>query len=227
MQIAIVGYGKMGKLITVLAEEKGYDIVLKTNSNLPFEKCNLKDVDVAIDFSTPETAFNNISHAIKNNIPIISGTTGWLEKLEEIKKLCTKYNGAFLYASNFSIGVNMFFKINTELAKLMQNKNYKTSISETHHLEKLDKPSGTAKTLSEDIHKELKITPNIISHRIEKKIGTHEIMYESAIDNIKIVHEAKSRDGFALGALKAAEWIRNKNGIFSMQDVLSLSLIHI
>ena len=222
MQIAIIGYGKMGKLITVLAEEKGYDIVLKTNSNLPFEKCNLKDVDVAIDFSTPETAFNNISHAIKNNIPIISGTTGWLEKLEEIKKLCTKYNGAFLYASNFSIGVNMFFKINTELAKLMQNKNYKTSISETHHLEKLDKPSGTAKTLSEDIHKELKITPNIISHRIEKKIGTHEIMYESAIDNIKIVHEAKNRDGFALGALKAAEWIRNKNGIFSMQDVLSI-----
>ena len=222
MQIAIIGYGKMGKLITVLAEEKGYDIVLKTNSNLPFEKCNLKDVDVAIDFSTPETAFNNISHAIKNNIPIISGTTGWLEKLEEIKKLCTKYNGAFLYASNFSIGVNMFFKINTELAKLMQDKNYKTSISETHHLEKLDKPSGTAKTLSEDIHKELKITPNIISHRIEKKIGTHEIMYESAIDNIKIVHEAKSRDGFALGALKAAEWIRNKKGIFSMQDVLSI-----
>ena len=222
MQIAIIGYGKMGKLITILAEEKGYDIVLKTNSNLPFEKCNLKDVDVAIDFSTPETAFNNISHAIKNNIPIISGTTGWLEKLEEIKKLCTKYNGAFLYASNFSIGVNMFLKINTELAKLMQDKNYKTSISETHHLEKLDKPSGTAKTLSEDIHKELKITPNIISHRIEKKIGTHEIMYESAIDNIKIVHEAKSRDGFALGALKAAEWIRNKNGIFSMQDVLSI-----
>ena len=222
MQIAIIGYGKMGKLIAVLAEEKGYDIVLKTNSNLPFEKCNLKDVDVAIDFSTPETAFNNISHAIKNNIPIISGTTGWLEKLEEIKKLCTKYNGAFLYASNFSIGVNMFFKINTELAKLMQDKNYKTSISETHHLEKLDKPSGTAKTLSEDIHKELKITPNIISHRIEKKIGTHEIMYESVIDNIKIVHEAKSRDGFALGALKAAEWIRNKNGIFSMQDVLSI-----
>lgn len=222
MQIAIVGYGKMGKLITVLAEEKGYDIVLKTNSNLPFEKCNLKDVDVAIDFSTPETAFNNISHAIKNNIPIISGTTGWLEKLEEIKKLCTKYNGAFLYASNFSIGVNMFLKINTELAKLMQDKNYKTSISETHHLEKLDKPSGTAKTLSEDIHKELKITPNIISHRIEKKIGTHEIMYESVIDNIKIVHEAKSRDGFALGALKAAEWIRNKKGIFSMQDVLSI-----
>ena len=183
---------------------------------------NLKDIDVAIDFSTPETAFNNISHAIKNNIPIISGTTGWLEKLEEIKKLCTKYNGAFLYASNFSIGVNMFFKINTELAKLMQDKNYKTSISETHHLEKLDKPSGTAKTLSEDIHKELKITPNIISHRIEKKIGTHEIMYESAIDNIKIVHEAKSRDGFALGALKAAEWIRNKKGIFNMQDVLSI-----
>ena len=127
MQIAIVGYGKMGKLITVLAEEKGYDIVLKTNSNLPFEKCNLKDVDVAIDFSTPETAFNNISHAIKNNIPIISGTTGWLEKLEEIKKLCTKYNGAFLYASNFSIGVNMFFKINTELAKLMQNRRPNTS----------------------------------------------------------------------------------------------------
>ena len=222
MQIAIVGYGKMGKLITVLAEEKGYDIVLKTNSNLPFEKCNLKDVDVAIDFSTPKTAFNNISHAIKNNIPIISGTTGWLEKLEEIKKLCTKYNGAFLYASNFSIGVNMFFKINTELAKLMQDKNYKTSISETHHLEKLDKPSGTAKTLSEDIHKQLKITPNIISHRIEKKIGTHEIMYKSEIDNIKIVHEAKSRDGFALGALKAAEWIRNKKGIFSMQDVLSI-----
>ena len=212
----------MGKLITVLAEEKGYDIVLKTNSNLPFEKCNLKDVDVAIDFSTPATAFNNISHAIKNNIPIISGTTGWLEKLEEIKKLCTKYNGAFLYASNFSIGVNMFFKINTELAKLMQDKNYKTSISETHHLEKLDKPSGTAKTLSEDIHKQLKITPNIISHRIEKQIGTHEIIYESAIDNIKIVHEAKSRDGFALGALKAAEWIRNKKGIFSMQDVLSI-----
>ncbi len=212
----------MGKLITILADEKGYDIVLKTNSNLPFEKCNLRDVDVAIDFSTPETAFNNISHAIKNNIPIISGTTGWLEKLEEIKKLCTKYNGAFLYASNFSIGVNMFFKINIELAKLMQDKNYKTTISETHHLEKLDKPSGTAKTLSEDIHKELKITPNIISHRIEKKIGTHEIMYESEIDNIKIVHEAKSRDGFAIGALKAAEWIRNKKGIFSMQDVLSI-----
>ncbi len=221
MRIAIIGYGKMGKLIAILAEKKGYDIVLKTNSNLPFEKCNLKDVDVAIDFSTPETAFNNISHAIKNNIPIISGTTGWLEKLEEIKKLCTHHNGAFLYASNFSIGVNMFFKINIELAKLMQNKIYKTSISETHHLEKLDKPSGTAKTLSNDIQKELKITPNIISHRIENKIGTHEIKYESEIDSIKIVHEAKIRDGFAYGALKAAEWIRNKNGIFSMQDVLS------
>ena len=221
MQIAIVGYGKMGKLITVLAEEKGYDIVLKTNSSLPFEKCNLKDVDIAIDFSTPETAFNNISHAIKNNIPIISGTTGWLEKLEEIKKLCTQYNGTFLYASNFSIGVNMFLKINIELAKLMQDKIYTTSISETHHLEKLDKPSGTAKTLSQDIQRELKITPNIISQRIENKIGTHEIKYESEIDNIKIIHEAKSRYGFAHGALKAAEWIRNKKGIFSIQDVLS------
>ena len=220
MKIAIIGFGKMGKLIAQHAKERGHEIVLKSNSNLPFEECDLKGVDVAIDFSTPKTAFNNISHALRNKIPIISGTTGWLEKMKEIKKLCIQYDGAFLYASNFSLGVNIFFKINLELAKLMKAKNYSTTISETHHIEKLDAPSGTAKTLANDIFNELTITPNITSHRKKNKIGTHEVQYDSLIDNIKITHQAKNRDGFVLGALIAAEWIIDKKGVFNIQDIL-------
>ena len=221
MRIAIIGYGKMGKLLAILAEEKGYDIVLKTNSNLPFEKCNLKDIDVAIDFSTPETAFNNISHAIKNNIPIISGTTGWLEKLEEIKKLCTQYNGSFLYASNFSLGVNLFFELNKKLAQLMKNHDYESKIHEVHHTRKIDLPSGTAITLGEQIHKITNTKSVITADRIDDLAGTHIINYNSAVDEIEIKHTAKNRDGYAMGAIIAADWIIGKKGVFSMKDVLS------
>ncbi|MDG2139057.1 MAG: dihydrodipicolinate reductase C-terminal domain-containing protein [Flavobacteriales bacterium] len=220
MNIAIFGDGKMGKLISNLATERGHSIVLKANSKNPATSFELSDVDVAIDFSIPDTAFDNISHALQNKTPVISGTTNWLDKLEEIKEICSQHNGSFLYSSNFSLGMNIFFKLNQKLAELMKNRNYDVSINETHHIDKLDSPSGTAISLSNDLEKIFHDKTSITSNRISQEIGTHKINYSSIIDEIEITHKAKLRDGFALGALLAAEWIKNKKGVFTMEDVI-------
>lgn len=234
MKIALLGYGKMGKTIEKIALERGHEIVLKvdkTDSNY-----NLANVDVAIDFSVPTAAFNNIKNCIQNDVAVISGTTGWLKKYDEIVDFCKQKNGAFIYASNFSLGVNIFFELNKNLAKMMQNLNqYNISLEEIHHTKKLDAPSGTAITLAEDIIKNtskqswaLDVTTNpneipIIAKRIPDVPGTHTVSYQSNVDTIEIKHTAHSREGFALGAIIAAEWLFNKKGVYTMKDVLNLN----
>lgn len=221
MKIAILGNGKMGKKISELATKKGYNIVCISDSNTPAKSLDLSIADVAIDFSTPTTAFENIAHAINSGIPVISGTTAWLDKLQNINDLCTTKGGAFLYASNFSLGVNILFNLNKKLATLMKNKNYESKIHEIHHTQKLDSPSGTAITLAEQMNEILKNKTTITSNRIDDTPGTHQITYSSKIDKIEIKHTANNRNGFAMGALMAAEWIIGKKGIYSMQDVLT------
>ena len=221
MKIAILGNGRMGKRISELAKKRGHSIVAVSSSEKPAHTLNVNTADVAIDFSTPTTAFYNISHALKGGIPVISGTTGWLDKLSEIKELCTNKSGAFLYASNFSLGMNIFFELNKKLAKLMKNQSYKSTIHEIHHIKKLDSPSGTALSLGEQIDSVLAKNTPITSDRIEDMPGTHIITYGSSVDKIEIIHTAKNRDGFAIGAIIAAEWIIGKKGLFNMQDVLA------
>lgn len=232
MKIALFGYGKMGKTIEQLALQKGHTIVLKTSGKSSLEK--VIEADVAIDFSTPKAAASNIKFCLERQIPIVCGTTGWLENYNEIINFCKNCNGAFIYASNFSIGVNLFFKMNEYIADLMKSwKGYQISLEEIHHTKKLDTPSGTAITLAEGIiknsdkiswnQKELKENNiNITSKRIKDVKGTHRVNYHSEIDTISIQHEAHSRKGFALGALLAAEWLVGKKGIFTMKDVLQL-----
>ena len=229
MKIGIIGYGKMGKAIEKVAIDRGHLISFKTNN------CDLNlinDVDVTIEFSTPESAFTNIKNCINSNVPVVSGTTGWLEDLDDIKKLCDKKNGSFLYASNFSLGANLFFELNKKLAHLMSDKNqYKTSIDETHHIHKLDRPSGTAITLADDIisnsrYKNWELDSsskdkiNINSSREKEVNGVHKVVYSSENDIISIKHEALNRNGFALGAVISAEWLVNKKGCFSISDML-------
>ena len=221
MKIAILGNGKMGKKISELATKKGYSIVCISNSNTPAKSLDLSIADVAIDFSTPTTAFENIAHAINSGIPVISGTTAWLDKLENINDLCTTKGGAFLYASNFSLGMNIFFDLNKKLATLMKNQNYESKIHEIHHTQKLDSPSGTAITLAEQMNEILKNKTTITANRTNGNPGTHQITYSSKVDDIEIKHTANNRNGFAMGALMAAEWIIGKKGVYSMQDVLS------
>ncbi len=229
MKIGIIGYGKMGKAIEKVAIDRGHLISFKTN-NCDINLIN--DVDVTIEFSTPESAFTNIKNCIDSNVPVVSGTTGWLEDLDDIKKLCDKKNGSFLYASNFSLGANLFFELNKKLAHLMSDKNqYKTSIDETHHIHKLDKPSGTAITLADDIisnsrYKNWELDSsskdkiNINSSREKEVNGVHKVVYSSENDIISIKHEALNRNGFALGAVISAEWLVNKKGCFSISDML-------
>lgn len=232
MQIALLGYGKMGKVIEDIALQRGHSIVLKTDSKT---KSYLPDnVDVAIDFSVPQAAVSNIKMCLNHNVPVISGTTGWLNDYEAMVQLCKDKDGAFLYASNFSLGVNIFFELNTVLAKLMKGlPEYKTSVEEIHHTQKLDAPSGTAITLANDIIANSGYTnwtlntPNdnqlpITAKRIENVPGTHEITYKSTVDSIQITHTAYSRNGFALGAVIAAEWLHEKKGVFTMKDVLNI-----
>jgi len=221
MKIAILGNGRMGKRINELAKERGHSIIAVSSSEKPTQILDISAADVAIDFSTPTTAFNNISHALESSIPVISGTTGWLDKLSEIEVLCANNSGAFLYASNFSLGMNIFFELNKNLAKLMQNQNYKSSIHEIHHTEKIDSPSGTAKNLGKQMGEILNNTTPITAERIADETGTHTVTYSSSVDDIEITHTAKNRDGFAMGAIIAAEWIIGKKGIFSMKDVLA------
>ncbi|HLV69231.1 MAG TPA: 4-hydroxy-tetrahydrodipicolinate reductase [Xanthomarina sp.] len=232
MKIALLGYGKMGQTIEKIAWERGHDIVIKTNEE---EGYDITQADVAIDFSVPKAAFFNIAKCLKLGVPVISGTTGWLDNYENAIKLCEENKGAFLYASNFSLGVNIFFELNKSLAKMMsQLKQYQVSIEEIHHTEKLDAPSGTAINLAEGIisqHDEYnkwllnqnkEQTIPIIAKRIANVPGTHSIEYKSSTDTINITHTAHTREGFALGAIVAAEWILGKTGIFTMKDVLNI-----
>ncbi len=233
MKIALLGYGKMGKTIEQIALQRGHEIVLKIDENSLYYDISI--ADVAIDFSIPQAAFKNISTCLNNNVPIISGTTGWLDKLPEAIELCKQKNGAFISTSNFSLGVNIFFELNAYLAKMMCNlEQYAISIEEIHHTKKLDAPSGTAITLAEGIinnsdqeswalgvtNKENEIP--ITAKRIDEVPGTHTVEYKSAIDTLEIKHTAHSRDGFALGAVVAAEWLVGKIGVFTMKDVLGL-----
>ena len=238
MKIALIGYGKMGKAIEEIAVNRGHEIVLKIDEyNLSdFNKKNIAAANVAIEFTGPHSAYDNVKKALEFDIPIVCGSTGWLEKLNEIKKLCTDRKGSFIYASNFSVGVNIFFEINKKLAALMiLQKDYEVQITEVHHTQKKDAPSGTAITIAEQILENLKrkktwvnhISDNIedleiISERIDPAPGIHKVKYSSAVDDIEIIHTAHSRQGFALGAVLAAEFIQDKKGIFSMKDVLSL-----
>ena len=231
MKIALLGYGKMGKAIEQVALSRGHKVVLKLDDKM--EDINFQKADVAIDFSIPEAAFHNISQAISKGVPIVSGTTGWLERFDEVLKLCKEKNGSFIYASNYSLGVNLFFSLNRYLAKLMQPFPYDVSITETHHMQKLDIPSGTAISLANQIwpstqKKGWTIDQNekdklqIQSIREEDVPGTHVVSYHSEIDDIQIVHTAHNRMGFAQGAILAAEYIVGKTGVFTMKDVLDL-----
>ncbi|MGB8191787.1 MAG: 4-hydroxy-tetrahydrodipicolinate reductase [Chitinophagaceae bacterium] len=238
MRIALVGYGKMGKAIEEIALGKGHEIVSKiTVDNLEdFTEGNLKKADVAIEFTHPGSAFENVSKCLQWGLPVVCGTTGWAQQYEEAKKICAETNGALLVASNFSIGVNIFFEVNRQLAALMASQpDYEVTMEEIHHTEKKDAPSGTAITLAEQILEKITrkkkwvnhLSDNadeleIISERIDPAPGTHKIKYQSSIDDIEIIHTAHSRKGFAAGALLAAEFIAGKKGVFSMKDVLGL-----
>ena len=240
MNIALIGYGKMGKIIEEIAISRGHSIVAKCNSQNPIEMIDFSNVDVAIEFTAPHFAVNHIKHCIKNNTPVIVGTTAWNEQLDYVKDITHQNNGSLLYASNFSIGVNIFFDINRRLAQLMQGKSeYTPSIQEIHHKQKIDAPSGTAVSIANDmlienedysswIHNE-NSAPNVrkgqiavTSYREDGVPGTHIVDYTSEIDTIEIKHIAHNRQGFGLGAVIAAEWIIGKKGVFTMQDVIKL-----
>ena len=233
MKIGLFGYGKMGKMIEQIAQERGHTIVAKIDAGM--KDIDFNSMDVAIDFSTPDAAFENITSCFKNSVPIISGTTGWLTNYADAVELCQKNNGAFIYASNFSLGVNIFFELNAHLARMMAGlEQYKVSMEEIHHTQKLDAPSGTAITLAEGIIKNSSYEDWKLHETSEKSItinsiregmvpGTHSISYESAVDKIEIKHVAHNREGFALGAVVAAEWIQGKTGVFTMKDVLNLN----
>jgi len=233
MRIALLGYGKMGKMLEKIALDRGHTITAKIDVDTIV--IDYKNIDVAIDFSTPDAAYKNITDCFNNKVPVISGTTGWLDKFKDAIAICNENKGAFIYASNFSLGVNIFFELNQQLAKMMASlKAYNVSIEEIHHTQKLDAPSGTAITLAEGIIKnsdyqkwEMEAnatnTVSITSKRIGTVPGTHTITYDSDVDDIQIKHTAHSREGFALGAIIAAEWIVGKTGVFTMKDVLNIS----
>ena len=233
MKIALLGYGKMGKVIEKIAVSRGHQVSLKIDKDsAPYD---ITTVDVAINFSTPDSAVENIKIALENGIPVISGTTGWLSEMESIKAVCNAQNGAFIYASNFSLGVNIFFELNKYLAKLMKNlTDYSVDLEEIHHTQKQDAPSGTAITLAEGIlensaYDSWGLEPvkdasklAITAKRIDAVPGTHTVNYDSEVDNISLTHTAHNREGFGLGAVVAAEWILGKAGVFTMNDVLNI-----
>lgn len=238
MKIALIGYGKMGKEIEKIALQRNHKIVYKfdINNNKEFDAQMLKNADAAIEFSAPDAAFDNYMMCFDANVPVVSGTTGWLQKYNEITQYVINNNKSFFYASNFSIGVNIFFKINDVLARLMNKYHeYNVKITETHHTEKKDAPSGTAISLAQDIIKNLELKNSWANEYTEqndkiyieslRKVnipGTHTINYESNVDIIEITHHAKNRIGFAVGAVLAAEFIADKKGVFSMNDLLNL-----
>ncbi|KEY20021.1 4-hydroxy-tetrahydrodipicolinate reductase [Kaistella antarctica] len=231
MKIALVGYGKMGHIIDQIATKKGHEVVARLNETPTLE--NLNNPDVVIEFSNPEVAFNNIKVCLENKIPVICGTTGWLDRKAEIEEIAVENNSAFLYGSNFSLGVNLFFALNEKLANLMKDfSEYNIQLEEIHHTHKKDAPSGTAISLAEGIIKnnerfdawKLEETLNeelgIFAIRQDEVPGTHSVYYKSEVDEIEIKHTAFNRNGFAVGAIIAAEWIIGKSGNFTMNDVL-------
>jgi len=236
MRIALIGYGKMGHAIEETAIEKGHQVVLRINidNTEDFTKENIQKADVAIEFSHPKSAFENVKQCIEFGIPVVCGTTGWLHRYDEAVALCEKHNGALLVASNFSIGVNIFFEVNKKLAAMMQfHSDYDVTMEEIHHTQKKDAPSGTAITLAEQILENISrkkkwvnhLSDNsdeleIISERIDPAPGTHKVKYASSIDDIEIIHTAHNRKGFAAGAVLAAEYVKGKYGVFTMKDVL-------
>lgn len=238
MKIALIGYGKMGQAIEQIAERNGHEIVLKINIDNVEDMTitNLQQADIAIEFTGPESAVENLIKCFEAGVPVVCGSTGWLERWEEVKKVCAEKSGSLLYASNFSIGVNLFFELNTYLARMMKDyTDYEVKMEEIHHTQKKDAPSGTAITLAEQIMQHISAKKHwvnrtvtsseeleIISERIDPAPGTHKIKYTSAIDDIEIIHTAHNRVGFAGGAVKAAEFLSGKKGIFTMKDVLGL-----
>ena len=239
MKIALIGYGKMGHEIEKVALERGHQIVciVDIDENDKFNSPEFKSADIAIEFTTPKSALNNYRKAFESNIPVVSGTTGWLEYIDEIKNECNNNGKTFFYASNFSLGVNLFFAVNKYLSKLMNKfPAYNVAMEETHHIHKLDAPSGTAITLAEDIiaNIERKNSWALYDDTVDNKSdiieikdyregevpGIHSVIYESEIDSIKITHDAKSRKGFAIGAVLAAEFTKDKKGFLGMQDLL-------
>ena len=233
MKIALVGYGRMGKIIDEIALKRGHDVVARLKETPTAE--NLNNPDVVIEFSLPEVAFENIKACLENKIPVISGTTGWLERKPEIENIAVQNETAFLYGSNFSLGVNLFFALNEKLADLMKNVDeYTCQLEEIHHIHKLDAPSGTAISIAEGIIKnnpkfeawKLEDTQDkqlgIFAIREDEVPGTHSVYYRSEVDEIEIKHTAHNRNGFAIGAVVAAEWIKDKKGNFTMKDVLGL-----
>jgi len=235
MKIALIGYGKMGRAIEEIAKGRGHTIVsiIDIDNQQDFDSQQFLSADVAIEFSQPQSAYTNYLKCFERNIPVIAGTTGWLEQFEEIKNLCSEGNHTFFYASNYSIGVNVLFAVNKYLAKIMNNfPAYNVSMEEVHHIHKLDSPSGTAITLANDILEKISrkkqwkeglegINEDLMIHSIrESEVpGIHEVIYESEVDILTIRHNAKSRKGFALGAVLAAEFVENKKGFLSMNDM--------
>ena len=240
MNIVLAGYGKMGQMVESIAIERGHDVILKIDvDNLDdFNPAKLEKACVVIEFTKPETAFDNVIRCIECGVPIVSGTTGWYARLEEAKKFCIERNGSMLCTSNFSLGVNIFFEINRQLARIMNRfPEYSANIEETHHTQKLDAPSGTAITLAEDVINEIdriekwKLADDdsgnhavlpIQAIRKDNIPGTHSVKYSSAIDDIEIIHTARNRKGFALGAVLAAEYIYERKGVFTMRDLLEI-----
>ena len=226
LRIALLGYGKMGRLLDRMATEAGHEVILKIGSDNAHDLtvAHLQGADVAIDFSHPSTGFEHVEICLRAGVPVVSGTTGWLDRFGEAKQLCGELNGALFYASNFSVGVNVFFALNRFLAQQMNSlPDYRVTLSETHHTAKVDAPSGTALTIAEGILAELdrlETLPTIESHRIDPTPGTHEVVYRSAEDRIRIEHVAHGREGFARGALRAAAWIVGRKGVFGMSDLL-------
>jgi 4-hydroxy-tetrahydrodipicolinate reductase len=232
MKIALLGYGKMGKVIERIALERGHEIVLKKDEFNSYD--GLSTADVAIDFSVPTAAVANISNSFNANVPVVSGTTGWLEHFDEMVTLCNEKQSGFISSSNFSLGVNIFFELNEYLAKIMsQFDSYKVTMEEIHHTQKLDAPSGTAISLAKGVIENSNYTNwtldeakgneiHIEAKRIGYVPGTHTVTYDSIVDSIELKHTAHNREGFALGAVIAAEWLAGKKGIYSMKDVLNL-----
>jgi 4-hydroxy-tetrahydrodipicolinate reductase len=238
MKLALIGYGKMGKAIEEIAVQRGHTVVLKIDIDnaQDFTKENLAKADVAIEFTGPHSAYENVKKLMQCGTATVCGSTGWVEKLNEINQLCKQNHAAFIYASNYSVGVNIFFEVNKKLAALMApHPDYEIQLTEIHHTQKKDAPSGTAITLANQILENISRKKNwvnhisdnpedleILSERMDPAPGTHKVKYSSGIDDIEIIHTAHTRKGFALGAVLAAEYIAGKKGIFSMKDVLGL-----
>jgi 4-hydroxy-tetrahydrodipicolinate reductase len=236
MKIALIGYGKMGKAIEEIAQLRGHEIVLRVTIDNPEDNTveKIRRADLAIEFTGPDSAFSNVVRCLEAGVPVVCGSTGWLKRFDEAKKICSETGGALLYASNFSVGVNIFFEINRQLASVMSAyPDYEVGITEVHHTEKRDAPSGTAITLAEQILARLSRKKSWVNHpsvdktelvirseRADPAPGTHKVRYDSGIDTIEIVHTAHNRKGFALGAVLAAEFLAGNKGVFGMKDVL-------